>query len=554
MCMIKQQIATCIPLENIMRHRIGLKSSSMLSSSSISIPELLPLNNNAATILTHLTQISNSSSSKSEPNKDGDFKTQVNDKKDYDNDFLISSPLIKHTYYPADYFDYACTPCPLSTLKYIHNPVCDSYGKTYRNPCIFRYKTCVWLQRKNLDHLQKYSKFDRKLIELPEIKCMGSCPCDLPANNKVITSTLPSSSNNSDKPYLPHSYSDFLRRIIKGQRIYSNPNATSPMIQIAPILIKDESTIDKMSRFKARLELERDRINVLLQVVPSTLTSAAAKIIKPEENENLSGEEFKEKQDHFYQKSVRKDLGRIAYDQNENGQNDAINDNTITKEDKRCDEVKRNEFKSRLLEWFEVLAQVEFNDTSNHHRAYQTYQTTECLPNNPSFSLPFKNHVWWMFKNLDKNMDLQLDTSELDHVKAPYLENREPCLTNYFTRCDTDGDMFLTTKEWCNCFGNDLSKPCNLAKSKTLPSNNSYAYIPSCDSIGYFKPVQCHDIFCWCVDPLGLFVTGSKNKIANTNTFKCPTTVTSNPLFPYHSPIHIQQGEMTIPNKLNLVN
>lgn len=45
-------------------------------------------------------------------------------------------------------------------------------------------------------------------------------------------------------------------------------------------------------------------------------------------------------------------------------------------------------------------------------------------------------------------------------------------------------------------------------------------YIPSCTSSGAFQQVQCHRAECWCVDPRGQEVAGSR---AEGHPARCPT-------------------------------
>ena len=37
-------------------------------------------------------------------------------------------------------------------------------------------------------------------------------------------------------------------------------------------------------------------------------------------------------------------------------------------------------------------------------------------------------------------------------------------------------------------------------------------YKPDCDDDGYYKPRQCHENYCWCVDRFNQVIEGSKKE------------------------------------------
>lgn len=54
-------------------------------------------------------------------------------------------------------------------------------------------------------------------------------------------------------------------------------------------------------------------------------------------------------------------------------------------------------------------------------------------------------------------------------------------------------------------------------------------YVPQCDDLGHFIPLQCHgkSDFCWCVDKDGREVQGTRSQPGTTPACKHPGTITS---------------------------
>jgi hypothetical protein len=45
-------------------------------------------------------------------------------------------------------------------------------------------------------------------------------------------------------------------------------------------------------------------------------------------------------------------------------------------------------------------------------------------------------------------------------------------------------------------------------------------YKPDCDEDGYYKPRQCHENYCWCVDRFNQVIEGSKKEAWRVNCRK----------------------------------
>ena len=133
-----------------------------------------------------------------------------------------------------------------------------------------------------------------------------------------------------------------------------------------------------------------------------------------------------------------------------------------------------------------------------------------------------------MFGYLDNNKDNQLSMSELYDLEH---NERESCLKPFLDKCDDDRlalnyclqlllgltvqvfrhrDIFLSSSEWCRCFSK-ADRPCVAMRRRSKPGLLG-AYIPTCDSDGFFLPTQCHTAVgtCWCVDKHGVEQNGSR--------------------------------------------
>lgn len=56
-------------------------------------------------------------------------------------------------------------------------------------------------------------------------------------------------------------------------------------------------------------------------------------------------------------------------------------------------------------------------------------------------------------------------------------------------------------------------------------------YVPQCDDLGHFTPLQCHgkSDFCWCVDKDGREVQGTRSQPGTTPACKYPGTAPTHP-------------------------
>lgn len=114
-----------------------------------------------------------------------------------------------------------------------------------------------------------------------------------------------------------------------------------------------------------------------------------------------------------------------------------------------------------------------------------------------------------MFGYLDGNQDRQLSLGELYDLEH---NERENCLKPFLDKCDDDRDIFLSASEWCRCFSK-ADRPCVAMRRRSKPGLLG-AYIPSCDTDGFFLPTQCHNAVgtCWCVDKHGVEQSGSRTR------------------------------------------
>ncbi|XP_060524602.1 proteoglycan Cow [Cylas formicarius] len=166
---------------------------------------------------------------------------------------------------------------------------------------------------------------------------------------------------------------------------------------------------------------------------------------------------------------------------------------------KQCSPVALQAMGNRLLDWFSVV----MVDSSKRHRI-----RTKSKARFPSSC---KVEVRWMFQHLDSSGDSKLSLEELYDLEH---DQSEVCLKPFLQRCDADADSSVTPSEWCKCFQR-TERPCAAVRHKIVADGAAAAgvYVPDCDSLGYYKPAQCHAAIgmCWCVDKHGV-------EFANTRT------------------------------------
>ncbi|WKY05150.1 hypothetical protein Q1695_005848 [Nippostrongylus brasiliensis] len=121
-----------------------------------------------------------------------------------------------------------------------------------------------------------------------------------------------------------------------------------------------------------------------------------------------------------------------------------------------------------------------------------------------SHKIACRNDVAWMFEQWDGDENGLLTKEELMPLEG---NGREQCVAQFIDMCDdmvVDGN--ISVDEWCDCFSfaDDLrhEPPCHKQKHSVDP-HMAGAFLPRCDLEGYFRPEQCHNGFCWCVDRFG---------------------------------------------------
>ncbi|VDO39862.1 unnamed protein product [Haemonchus placei] len=129
-----------------------------------------------------------------------------------------------------------------------------------------------------------------------------------------------------------------------------------------------------------------------------------------------------------------------------------------------------------------------------------------------------RNDVAWMFEQWDGDNDGLLSKDELMPLEG---NGRESCLAQFIDMCDdmvVDGQ--ISVDEWCDCFSfaDDLrhEPPCHKEKHSVDPHMTGVvipgAFLPRCDLEGYYRPEQCHNGYCWCVDRFGREFDHSRTK------------------------------------------
>lgn len=156
----------------------------------------------------------------------------------------------------------------------------------------------------------------------------------------------------------------------------------------------------------------------------------------------------------------------------------------------------------RLKRWFTVVVRDQ--------QRYKRWGNNKKSSKLDAFKMPLcEAPTTWMFHHLDVNNDYSLSLKELFELEH---DEREKCLKQYLDSCDEDGDTFLNPYEWCSCF--EEQKPCEMVKRKHSKRGLVGAYVPSCDSKGYYTPVQCHSSsgLCWCVDKNGIEYSNTRQR------------------------------------------
>eukprot|EP00062_Callorhinchus_milii_P007564 gi/632949329/ref/XP_007890096.1/ PREDICTED: SPARC-like protein 1 isoform X2 [Callorhinchus milii] len=140
-----------------------------------------------------------------------------------------------------------------------------------------------------------------------------------------------------------------------------------------------------------------------------------------------------------------------------------------------CQDNELLQFPLRLRNWLKnVLMQMYERDLQipgiltekQRNRVKKIYDSEKNLhAGDHLLDLPysdFKNYysfiypVHWQFRQLDQHpTDGYLSHSELAPLRAP-LVPIEHCTSRFFTQCNTDGDRFLSLREWAHCF--DISE------------------------------------------------------------------------------------------------
>ncbi|KRZ02527.1 Testican-3, partial [Trichinella zimbabwensis] len=165
--------------------------------------------------------------------------------------------------------------------------------------------------------------------------------------------------------------------------------------------------------------------------------------------------------------------------------------------EKACSDKQLITIEALLLKWFGDLRM----------------QSTSVVPVLlPKHHVPCNQNVGWMFGQLDGNKDGRLQYEELFSLDHDKYKN---CIHHFLDACDVSQDGELSLDEWCDCFQwADREKeepPCHAARRLTDPHLLG-AFIPQCDVDGFYRPEQCYEAHCWCVDKWGREFDNSKTK------------------------------------------
>jgi len=119
--------------------------------------------------------------------------------------------------------------------------------------------------------------------------------------------------------------------------------------------------------------------------------------------------------------------------------NDVIN--TKPTSGRECNAEALESMGNRLLDWFSVvMADTQKRKSIRKNRITQ----------GDHFPGDCKREVQWMFNHLNSDEDGQLSLQELFDLEN---DRNEKCIKPFLDRCDTDKDIFISPREWCNCFG-----------------------------------------------------------------------------------------------------
>ncbi|CAD6195443.1 unnamed protein product [Caenorhabditis auriculariae] len=166
--------------------------------------------------------------------------------------------------------------------------------------------------------------------------------------------------------------------------------------------------------------------------------------------------------------------------------------------DQECSKDELNRLGGRLLKWFKDVHDV----VPGEDRTLKLH-TIACRP-----------EVAWMFQQWDGNNDGHLTKAEMRPMERG---GNEKCTEQLIDMCDDiDVNGVISVDEWCDCFSfsddHVHEPPCHKAKHGADPHLLG-VYIPRCDLEGFYKPEQCHDGACWCVDRFGREF--DKSRVAN---------------------------------------
>ncbi|KAF9799100.1 hypothetical protein SFRURICE_008610 [Spodoptera frugiperda] len=166
---------------------------------------------------------------------------------------------------------------------------------------------------------------------------------------------------------------------------------------------------------------------------------------------------------------------------------------------------------NRLLDWFSVLMD----------------EAGATAPPADGFPRDCKPEVRWMFAHLDTDGDGLLSAANLYALRH---DERERCLRPFLASCGgggagaaggAGGAGGVSRAEWCRCLRR-AARPCLALARAHAAGAAAGGYVPACDARGFYRPRQCHAALavCWCVDPHGQELPGSRTKGAPA----CPGT------------------------------
>ncbi|KAI5732653.1 hypothetical protein M8J76_002802 [Diaphorina citri] len=170
------------------------------------------------------------------------------------------------------------------------------------------------------------------------------------------------------------------------------------------------------------------------------------------------------------------------------GYNDVLDVKPVTS----CNPDALQAMGDRLLDWFSVIQA----DAKRRHT-----QRKPKTRSSARFPTGCRSETRWMFQHLDSNSDSLLSLQELYDLEH---DQSERCIKPFLDSCDTNRDIFVSPHEWCRCF-ETTDRPCTAVKRR-ISSDILGAYMPECDSEGYYHHTQCHASvgMCWCVDKHGV--------------------------------------------------